>query len=275
MILDIDDSSTVVGTVEAITKDWFNVRQLYWNLKDNGETESSHFWMNVDNHLLKIISNNIGQSLDEFLHIWKEKCLKNDLKIMGYHCTRYHKQEVFKEQGILPLTESIIDDFISETVSTFQSFKLSHEQKRELKEKIKEDDLWKYRSGKGAGPYFLVSYKDAQRPQNHFRKSGSEVLWSCADVLIQYCQDENILFPCSDRFKYRKIISEKLIPMIIHCTIPFSILPVPDIDCYTYYMIIAYFNFIDPEEDLNNFFEGHSIDLKGNSLDRQYIIKIE
>jgi hypothetical protein len=38
MILDIDNSSSVIRTVEKITEDWFNVRELYWNLKDNGET---------------------------------------------------------------------------------------------------------------------------------------------------------------------------------------------------------------------------------------------
>ena len=46
------------------------------------------------------------------------------------------------------------------------------------------------------------------------------------DVLIKYCQDRKIALPWSDRNEFRKLIAEKLRPLIIHCAIPFSILPV-------------------------------------------------
>ena len=37
----------------------------------------------------------------------------------------------------------------------------------------------------------------------------------------------------------------------------------------------AFFNFIDPDDDSNNLFEGYSIDLKGNKLDTEHIVRIE
>ena len=67
--------------------------------------------------------------------------------------------------------------------------------------------------------------------------------------------------------------SEESIPLIIHCAIPFEILP--NKNYYTFCILRAYFNFLDPEDDTEDFFEAYSIDLNGNALDPQYIVRIE
>jgi hypothetical protein len=79
--------------------------------------------------------------------------------------------------------------------------------------------------------------------------------------------------PWSDRNECRKLIAEKLRPLIIHCAIPFSILPVDNY--YIFCMLRGYFLFIDLDDDSANLFEGYSIDLCGSSLDPKYILKIE
>ncbi len=63
--------------------------------------------------------------------------------------------------------------------------------------------------------------------------------------------------------------------MRLHCEIPFSILPKIDIDRYVFFMIKAYFDFIDPIENLSGISVEYSIDLKGTSLDPQYITNVE
>ncbi|MFC1867189.1 hypothetical protein ACFL0H_03540 [Thermodesulfobacteriota bacterium] len=65
----------------------------------------------------------------------------------------------------------------------------------------------------------------------------------------------------------------KSVPLIIHCAIPYSILS--EKDYFAFCVLIAYFNSLDPEDDLNNLFDGYSIDLKGKGLDPRHIVKIE
>lgn len=143
-------------------------------------------------------------------------------------------RSVFARNGILPLFEETIN--------------LSQTQKRPDAE-----NLWVYRSKRGSGPYFVLSYKSAKNPDNHFFK-GPEILLAV-----------NGHQPGSN--------SEKSIPFIIHCAIPFSILP--DKNYYTFCVLRAYFNFLDPEDETENFFEAYSIDLKGNVLDPQHIVRKE
>jgi hypothetical protein len=273
MIFDIDRSETVIEAVDTITARWFNVRELYRKLKDNDETDSPRFWA-IPNHLLEATANQLAQPLDVFVHNWCNCCFANDLEIIGYHCTRAHNQQLFQEQGIIPVNERNIEIFFSIVDLAFQPFIFSNEHKRELFEIIKNNSSWKYRSGKTPGPYFFLSYKDAKSTNNYFHKYGTELWWPFVDIMLRYCQNKkDIAFPCSDRNKCREIIAGKLSPLIIHCAIPFSILP--SHNYYIFCMLKAYFLFVDPEDDSDNLFEGYSIDLCGKTLDPKYIFKIE
>lgn len=270
MILDIDRVVSVIETVETIA--WFDVRKLYEKLKGDNETDSINFW-HISAHLLHAISARLGQSIEVFVHDWRARCFASDLEVMGYHCTRVHDPKIFRDQGIISLDDNSIEIFFSQLELVFSTFSLHVGQKQELIQIIKNDSRWKYRSGKGAGPYFFLSYKNAQMPGNFFHASGTEILWLFVDILLQYCQNKKIAFPCSDRNECRKIIAGELRPLIIHCAIPFSNLPAGNY--YIFCMLRAFFLFIDPEDDSDNLFEGYSIDLCGNSLDPRYILKIE
>jgi len=272
MIFDIDRSDSIMEAVATITSEWFNVSKLYWKLKDNAETESPNFW-GIADHLLRATANQLGQSLDVFVRNWRDRCIGKDFKIMGYHCTRIHDPKIFRDHGIIPLDDKSIEIFFSMLKLAFPTVSLPDGQKQELIQLIGNASLWKYRSGKGAGPYFFLSYKNAQMSDNFFHASGTEIWWLFVDILLSYCQNRKIAFPCSDRNECRKIIAGELRPLILHCAIPFSTLPTDDY--YIFCMLRAYFLFIDPEDDSDNLFEGYSIDLCGNSLDPKYIVKIE
>ncbi len=233
MIIDIDISSSVRSFVSMITSDWFDIDDMYNDLKSESQTNWTNFWK-IDYCMIDIISNWLGFTSEEFLKNWEKKCEEHDAMFMCYHCTRHSNKEVFIRNGILPLSEEII--------------KLSQNQKRPDAEEI-----WSYRSMRGPGPYFFLSYNSAKNPDNHFFR-GPEILLA----LNGHQPTSNL---------------EKSIPLIIHCKIPFLILPKKNY--YTYCILKAYFNFLDPEDDTENLFEGDSIDLNGNSLDPQYIVRIE
>ena len=233
MIIDIDNSSSVQSFVSMITSGWFDIDGIYYDLKSDSQTNWTNFW-NITDSMIDIISNCLGHTSEEFLKNWEKKCTEHDVKIMGYHCTRHSNKEVFTINGVLPLSEETIN--------------LSQTQKR-----LDAENLWDYRSKRGSGPYFFLSYKSAKNPDNHFFK-GPEILLAV-----------NGKQPSSN--------SEKSIPFILHCAIPFSILP--DKNYYIFCILRAYFNFLDPEDDIENFFEAYSIDLKGNVLDPQHIVRIE
>lgn len=269
MICNVDDKTSVLSAMNNITKDWFNAANLYEELRANNKTESPNFWNIRD--LLNPITDYLRLPLSEFLREWNHRCSLNSLKIMGYHCTRHTNKKVFYEQGILPLSEKIIESFFSIIISEFQII-LTEQQKKESFEKIITNNIWKYRSGKGAGPYFFLSYKNAQNPNNDFHKNGPEIWWGCIDDFLQYCKDKKISVSYT-RNKCREIIAEKLLPLIVHCAIPYTILP--DKDYYTFCIFRAYFNFVDPDDDMRNLFEGYSIDLKGQALEPEHIIRIE
>ncbi|VAX33784.1 hypothetical protein MNBD_NITROSPIRAE03-1273 [hydrothermal vent metagenome] len=233
MIIDIDNSSSVQSFVSKITSDWFDIDGIYYDLKSDSQTNWTNFW-NITDSMINIISNFLGCTSEEFLKSWEKKCTEHDAKLMGYHCTRHSNKEVFAINGILPLSE--------ETISLSQT-----------QERSDAENLWDYRSNRGPGPYFFLSYKSAKNPDNHFFK-GPEIL-----LAVDGHQ------PGSN--------SEKSIPFIIHCAIPFSILP--DKNYYTFCILRAYFNFLDPEDDAEDIFDAYSIDLKGNVLDSQHVVRTE
>jgi hypothetical protein len=235
MIVDIDNSRSVQALVDKVSEYWFDPKGMYSDLKANGKTNSPHFWA-ITHQLLADISEYLDQTSEEFLNKWNKKCVTHGARIMGYHCTRHSNKEVFAEKGILPLS--------NETIKIFE----------DRNQSMKAKGMWEYRSQRGPGPYFLLSYADAKNPSNHFCNSGPEILLACAGYQVD-------------------VDPVRSIPLIIHCAIPYSILP--DKDYYAFCILIACFNSIDPEDDSNNLFEGYSIDLKGNALDPQYIVKIE
>lgn len=232
MIVDIDNSESVQALVGKVLEYWFDPKGMYCDFKANGKTNSPDFWAITD-RLLANISEYLDQKTGEFLDTWNQKCVTLGARIMGYHCTRHSNKKVFVEKGILPLS--------NETIKIFKD--------REQSKK----EMWEYRSQR-PGPYFLLSYAYAKNPNNHFCKSGPEILLGCPGYQVDVNPDKSI-------------------PLVIHCAIPYSILP--DKDYYTFCILRAYFNSIDPEDDSNNLFEGYSIDLKGNALDPQYIVRVE
>jgi hypothetical protein len=125
-----------------------------------------------------------------------------------------------------------------------ETIKLSDETNQTPKEK----SMWEYRSQQTPGPWFLLSYKCAKSP-NHFCRKGPEILLACPG------------HPAMS------------VPLIVHCAIPYSILS--EKDYFAFCILRAYFNFLDPEGDLTNWFEGYSIDLKGKALGPQYVVRIE
>ena len=195
---------------------------------------SGDFW-HITDDLLDRISEYLGQTQEEFLNIWDLKCSTYSVKIMGYHCTRHSNKNIYSEKGILPLS--------AETI------KINDAQSIEAK------GMWEYRSQPTPGPFFLLSYEFAKNPNNGFCSHGAEILTGCKGHHIDSNPVESV-------------------PLIIHCAIPYLLLPDPDKNYYAFTILKAYFNFIDPD-DSNNLFEGYSIDLKGDKLDPEHIVQIE
>lgn len=235
MIIDIDDSESVQALVDKVSEHWFDPKGMYSGLRANGKTNSPDFW-GITNRLLADVSESFGQTSEQFLNTWNKRCVTHSAKIMGYHCTRHSNKEVFAKKGILPLSD--------ETIRIFENRNQTAQARR----------MWEYRSQRSPGPWFLLRYRDAKNPNNHFCTNGPEILLACTGYQVN-----------AD--------TAKSVPLIIHCAIPYSILP--DKDYYAFCILRAYFNFLDPEDDSSNLFEGYSIDLKGNCLDPQYVVRIE
>jgi hypothetical protein len=189
MLLDIDKIESVIESVETIA--WFDVRKLYKDLKTDNETHSINFW-NITEHLLRVVSVRLGQSQEAFIDYWRNRCLAIGVEIMGYHCTRIHDPQIFRNQGIIPLNENSLETFFSLLKLAFPTFLLPDRQKQELIQIIKDDSIWKYRAGTGAGPYFFLSCRSARNPDNSFYASGTEIWWLFVDILIKYCHDKQI-----------------------------------------------------------------------------------
>jgi len=233
MILDIDNSKSVQTFVRKITSGWFDVDSMYYDLKSDSQTNWSNFWT-ISDSMINTISNYLKCSSEQFLKLWEEKYTIYGAIVRGYHCTRHSNSEVFVKNGILPLSEKTIE--ISQ-----------NQQQPDAEEK------WNYRSKLGAGAYFYLSYKSAKDPNNHYF-NGPEILLAM-----------NGHQPTSN--------PEKSIPLIIHCEIPFSILPNKQYNIFC--TLKAYLNLLDPEDGTEDLFEGAPIDLNGNALKPKYIVRIE
>jgi len=155
---------------------------------------------------------------------------------MGYRCTRHSDKRVFIEKGVLPLSEDTI--------------KLSEDKHQTGQGK----SMWEYRFQRSPRPWFLLSYECAKSPENHFCLKGPEILLGCDGLHVD-------------------VDPAKSVPLVIHCAISYSLLS--EKDYFVFCVLRAYFNFLDPEDDLNNLFDGYSIDLKGKVLDPLYIVRIE
>lgn len=234
MIIDIDNKESVQAAMERISKDWFDPAELYNGLKTAAKTDSLGFWCETA-HMLADVSSCLGLVSDRFLAEWNQRCIDSEMKLMGYHCTRHSDKGVFREKGILPLSEETVklNDYESQTAQRIY--------------------LINYRYNQSPGPSFFLSYNRAKKPDNHFF-NGPEILLACDGHHVG-------------------VDNAKSFPLIIHCAIPYSLLSVKDY--FAFCILRAYFNFLNPEDGSENFFDGYSIDLRGKALDPKHIVKIE
>jgi hypothetical protein len=234
-IIDIDDFKSVQAVMGRVSESWFNPEETYSDLKTNGKTNSPDFW-GIATNLLADVSALLGLTSERFLSEWNRRCTSCDTHIMGYHCTRHSAKQVFMKKGILPLSDETI--------------RLSEDSPQTPLSKT----MWEYRSQRSPGPWFLMSYKDAKNPNNYFCLKGPEILLAHSGHHVG-------------------VDPAKSVPLIIHCAIPYSILS--EKDYFAFCILRAYFNYLDPEDDSINLFEGYSIDLRGQVLDPRYIVRIE
>jgi len=234
MIIDIDNANSVVAAVKIITKDWIDIDLIYQKIQSDNIVGIGNFW-NITDEMIRIISEKISCSSEQFQDNFSHRLVNQKFQIMGYHCTRYSNKISFIEKGILPLSKGTIQ--------------FPEKQNSESAENNLE-----YRLNEGSGPYFCLSYNSAKDPDNHYCNFGAEVLLGCHGK-----QPNNE-------------ISESK-PMIIHCAIPFSILP--EHQHYIFCLLRAYFNFIDPTDESENLFSDYAIDLKNRPLSPKHIIRIE
>ena len=235
IIIDIDNSESVQGAVIGLSEGWFDPVETYADLKSNEKTKSPDFWA-IDGQMLTDVSGFLGSTLAQFLSEWDQRCIANNIKFMGYHCTRHNDKQVFIEKGVLPLSEEMIK-LSEDKVQTEQG-----------------QSIWEYRFKLSPGPWFLLSYKCAKKPENQFCLNGPEILLACTGDHVD-------------------VDTAKSVPLIIHCAIPYLVLS--DKDYFAFCVLRAYFNSLDPEDDLDNLFDGYSIDLKGKVLESRHIVKIE
>ena len=270
IVFNNDDQASVKDSIVQITNGWFDPNKIYSSLKGSGITNRSNFWSETE-CLLDSISHELSIVREDFNREFKESCHNLDLRLMAYHCTRSSRPETFKKNGILPLNEEVLWAFLSESAIAFPAFPLSDEDKKKIILRFTKSDTWFNRvTVTGVGPYFFLSYQEARDKDNHFLRNGSEIWWACVDSLLRYCSEWNITLPTTNRNEWREKISQKMSPLIICCSIPYSFLS--DDPYYSFCMFKSYFNYLDPEDD---FFESGAIDLKGNKLDPQYIVDIE
>jgi len=270
IVFNNDDQASVKESIIQITTGWFDPNKIYFSLKESGITNRLKFWSETE-CLLESISNELSIAPQDFNRKFKESCQRLDLRLMAYHCTRSGRPEDFINNGILPLSEPMLWVFLSELADAFPAFSLSDEDKERVILRITQTDTWIGRQTvTGIGPNFFLSYQDAIKQDHDFLRNGSEIWWTCADSLLQYCSEKNIALPTADRNELRAKISQNMSPLVIFCSIPFSFLS--DDPYYSGCMLKSYFDYLDPEDD---FLEGGGLDLKGKKLDPQYIVDIE
>ena len=269
LVFNIDDPKSVEKSIHHITEDWFDPNMIYINLKSRSTTDTSAFWFETK-YLLENISLALSMPYEDFNREFGDRCQKLDLRIMAYHCTRARHTQVFLKSGILPLTEKVLWDFLSESTAAFSNLLLSKDDKNAIVWRIMQTEAWNYRATTGAGPYFFLSYQAARDEGNDFLKSGSEIWWICVDNLSQYCYENDIELPTTNRVEWREKIGQNKNAVIVHCLMPYSLLP--NNPYYVFCMLRSFFNNFDPEDDLS---ETVSIDLRGKALGLQYIAEIE
>ena len=234
MLIDIDNSKSVISAVKYIELDWVKFASIYYKIKSDKNVGLGNFW-NITDEMIRVISEKIHCSPEEFKTAFSSRLVNQGVKLMGYHCTRYSNKESFIKKGILPLSNSTI-------------------QFPEKQDSNIAENTLEYRLNKGPGPYFCLSYASAKDPNNHYCNFGAEVLLGCNGK-----QENND--------------SSQLKPMIIHCSIPFSLLP--DHEFYIFCILRAYFSIIDPSDETENLFYDYAIDLKNQTLPPKCILKIE
>lgn len=270
IVFNNDDQASVKESIIEITNGWFDPNKIYFSMKGRGITGRSKFWGESE-YLLESISNELSIAPHNFNRKFKESCQRLDLRLMAYHCTRSGRPEDFINNGILPLNETVLWDFLSELADAFPAFSLSDEDKERVILSITQTDTWIFRQTvTGIGPDFFLSYKEAKRQNHGFLRNGPEIWWTCVDSILQYCSENNIATPTADRNELRAQISQNTIPLVIICSIPFSFLS--DDPYYSGCMLKSYFDYLDPGDD---FLEGGGVKLKGKKLDPQYIVDIE
>ena len=273
MIIDIDDETSVLSIVRKLTADWFSIDDLYFQMKGNGETNRGGFWTS-SSPMLDTIADCLGMGSNSFRDRWNHSCSEVGLKVIGYHCTRHRDRNVFLQRGILPLSDEVISAFFSEINTVQQLPSLTSTAIAELTRSIVRDDIWKHRLSR-PGPCFLMSYKEAKIPDNDYYQNGPEIWWLFVTHLLKYCREKEIRMPCSDRSALRGIISKALTPFIIHCRIPYSIIPSKDWCAFN--ILRALFTFVDPDDadDDHEEISNKAIDLNGQTLEPKYFNRIE
>ena len=236
-------------------------------------TKNAYFWQQ-NNYILDNISNELSIACEDFDEKYKERCQKLDLKFASCHCTRSNKPEAFKINGILPLSKDVLLVFLSEVLISFE-ISISDQDRDNFIINFTENDFyWQKRISNDLGPCFFLSCLEAKNEDNGYLRSGSEICWAFIDSLIQYCNENSIVLPTTDRFELRKKMNKKMTPMAIHCLIPYSFLLETTND-FTYYsriMFQTYFNYLDPTDD---HFDRGEINLNGSKLEPKCIINIE
>lgn len=234
MLIDIDNSKSVISAVKNIGIDWVEFDSIYHKIQSDQNVGLGNFW-NITDEMIRVISEKIHCSPEEFKTDFSNRLVNQKVRLMGYHCTRHSNKESFIKKGILPLSSSTI-------------------QFPEKQDSSIVENTLEYRLNKGPGPYFCLSYDSAKNPNNHYCNFGAEILLGSSG------KQEN-----NDTSQSK--------PLIIHCSIPFSLLP--DHEYYIFCILRAYFSFIDPSGETENLFYDYAIDLKNQVLPSKYILKIE
>lgn len=263
----IDDPKSVEESINRITSDWFDPKRIYFRLKASSITYKTAFWGETQ-YLLESIANALSIAYEDFNREFTNRCHRLDLRIMAYHCTRSQKPQNYIDHGVLALNEKVLWAFFSESAAAFPTFFLSEDEKERIISRIIQTNDWKHRVR--FGPNFFFSYQYARNQNNDFLKSGSEIRSVCVDKTIQYCSENNIRVPANNGSEWRERIARNMKPIIIHCLIPYSILP--NKPYCSFCMLKSLFNNLDPED---NFIEDATLHLGGTSLDPKHIIDIE
>jgi len=189
----LDESDSIKQTIRGITKDWFNVDNLFEYLKNKGRINSAGFWLECPG-LIQDTSEYLSLSIDDFLIKWRSRCDNMKINIAAFHCTRTPDPESFLKNGIKPLDKSQIQDFYKNAGIAFPDLRLDMKQKEIITKAICDEDQWKIREGNG--PCFYISLKWAIKSGNTYLKVGSEVMLLYIKVLIDYCKKMHIKIPC-------------------------------------------------------------------------------